>query len=209
MDNELKGEEKKLRQHIKPILIKGQPASINNPADIDYFKREHILTDKKTRKESLVDLRQPLKINFQGYAGFLTPEDEKNSSEGKTTLGVTISSPLIFFGEENKCEIFNDNQRSIVIKLKKELFLNREGYDELLVKVYKLANGGYGRSYYDISFEEVVETIAHELAHAVVNSIQSSYEGEKKGGHGKLHDEITERMEEMIRKSSEFSEFET
>ncbi|CAG8527376.1 9708_t:CDS:2 [Ambispora gerdemannii] len=63
------------------------------------------------------------------------------------------------------------------------------------------------RTYHDICFEEVVETIAHELAHAVVNSIRTSYEGEEKGGHGRLFHDLMERIEKMMRKTSEFSDF--
>jgi hypothetical protein len=47
------------------------------------------------------------------------------------------------------------------------------------------------------------------LAHAVVNSIHGEYFGEYdgKGGHGKVHDDFTERIEEMIIKSNDFSKF--
>jgi len=54
-----------------------------------------------------------------------------------------------------------------------------------------------------------VETIAHELAHAIVNSIKANYDGEKEGGHGKFFYDIMEEIEEMIKDSPDFPEFET
>ena len=58
----------------------------------------------------------------------------------------------------------------------------------------------------DISEESLLNTIAHELAHAVINSTRYEYEP-KNGGHGDLHDDYTDKIEEMIRTSLLWEEF--
>ncbi|CAG8456775.1 27246_t:CDS:10 [Gigaspora margarita] len=106
-----------------------------------------------------IDLSKPLELAFKGYTGFLTPEQLKGSTEGTMTFGLTTTSPNSTFssGEKGK-------------KVP-------HGYDEctLAIKIDQKK----GRTYYDISFGQVVETISHELAHAVINSIKGEYDGER------------------------------
>ena len=125
------------------------------------------------------------------------------------TLGVTLSSePIILKDEKNQNEFkcFFQNIRSISIKLSKELFFNRLGYNVWVNQLNERENLTT-----DISFDQVIETIAHELSHAVVNSIHGEYFGEYDGkrGHGKIHDDFTRRIEKMIKEDIDFLEFKT
>jgi hypothetical protein len=232
MDNKLFPENGEVRdwEYLRPVLIKGQKVDPDSPANISYFKKVHELVDKDGSKK-IVDLRAPVvRVDFQGYDGFLTPEDEKGSSEGSTTLGITLTKDEIMNwgweaqenGQvlgENRCLFLENNYRPIKIRLKKILFFNREGYDEWINGVSQ-KDQKTSHNYFDISWDQVVETIAHELAHAVINSLQpnksqklneygSSYWGERGGGHGELHDNFQKRIEGMMKESSEFQEFET
>lgn len=131
--------EVKLTEYIEPCYIGGQEVKkVNddyNPADIDHFRKLYELEDKETGAKEKVDLRQPLELKFWGYTGFLGQEDLKKSEEGKETYGVTISTPVSEIGCKDKkdgdvCKINSKNRRWIEIKLKRELFFNRLGYEE-------------------------------------------------------------------------------
>jgi len=198
------------------VLINGRKASKDSPDDVNHFKTVHHIKEQNGEKWTL-DLRgyKPVDVVFKGYAGFLTKEDKKDSTEGKKTFGLTLSDPVTSLATKDENEkiidevkIVGRNHRSITIKLKKKLFFNREGYDEWLTDVYQTDKQS-GRNYFDICWEEVIETIAHELAHAVINSLCGKYDGEKGGGHGRLHDEFQKRIEKMIEKSDEYHEFKT
>ncbi|CAG8447573.1 11317_t:CDS:2 [Racocetra fulgida] len=164
-----------------------------------------IETDKTVAR-----LQQPLQVNFKGYKGFIRNKDEKEAQqeEGKTTLGITY---YYFVGDNNEGGETSfltygkvDDIRPIRIRLKKEMFLNRLGYEEFIIKLNE--KGGF--SYVDICFESVVDTIAHELAHAIVATFEFKYEGEEGGGHGKLFYDICKEIEVMIRADPKFEEFE-
>lgn len=206
----LSPQQKKLTEFIKPIWVGGKKVKNNySQEDIAFFRKEWVVENKKTGIEVRTDLSQPLQIKFNGYTGFLNQDDFKKSGEGKETFGVTISPPKVKMGKK-KYEWFlsePNNCRQIEIKLKKELFFNRLGYEEWIKSVKKTKNGKT-RNYFDICFGEVAETIAHELAHAVVNSIEGDYEGEEGGGHGELFYDLMEKIEKMMRKTPEFDAFE-
>ncbi|MDR1670871.1 MAG: hypothetical protein LBR43_04090 [Spiroplasmataceae bacterium] len=211
MREELKPEksEKILTKYIKPI-INGQ--EINNPSPEQTAKFERIwnyeITYGDKSKENIsVNLKFPLLVEFDGYGGFLSEEERNISHENSATLGVTKSpKPMLWDDGDNKFKFFSKNIISIVIKLRKEIFFNRLGYD---LWINKLDESGRKTST-DISFDQLVETIAHEIAHAVVSSLHGEYLGEYdgEGGHGKIHDDFTERVEKMIRGEPEFLEFE-
>ncbi|MEG7979353.1 MAG: hypothetical protein NY202_05750 [Mollicutes bacterium UO1] len=197
------------------MLINGRKVSKDSANNINYFKTIHRMKEEKSGEELIVDLRKPVEIVFRGYAGFLTKKDKKDSTEGKKTFGLTLSDPVTSLTTKDregkikdKVKIVGRNRRSITIKLKKKLFFNREGHDEWLTAVHGTSKQS-NRSYFDICWEEVIETIAHELAHAVINSLRGKYKGEEGGGHGKLHDDFQERIEKMIKASDEYSGFKT
>ncbi|CAG8531075.1 7029_t:CDS:2 [Cetraspora pellucida] len=136
-------------------------------------------------------------------------EKETQKEEGKTTLGITY---YYFVGDDNEeggeTSFLTygkvDDIKPIRIRLKKEMFLNRLGYEEFITKLNE--KGGF--SYVDICFESVVDTIAHELAHAIVATFEFKYEGKEGGGHGKLFYDICKEIEVMIREDPKFEEFE-
>jgi len=155
----------------------------------------------------------------------LTEKDKDNSGEGKEVFGLTKSEDRMFFYPDGATldekgenpiglipsgfylvKVFKDNCLKIKIGLEKKLFFNRLGHDEWLVKVKEKGT----RSYFDIHFEDVVDTIAHELAHAIVNTTRKDYQGQEGGGHGRFFYKIMNQIEEMIKNSpdSNFKEFE-
>lgn len=203
--------ERKLTKYIRPVLIGGQEVTELSSNEIARFQKvwKYQIEHKNGLEESVsVDLGQPLQIKFDGYGGFLNEKEKEVSQENSAVLGVTLSPGPITFPENkgtNEFKFFSKNVRPIVIKLRREMFFNRLGYN---IWINSLNNEGK-KSYLDISFEQVIETIAHELAHAVVNSLHGEYQGEYDGekGHGKAHDDLTDRIEEMMRNRANFSEF--
>lgn len=190
------------REWVKPLHIKGRKIDDPTEEDIAFFKNEPQFDIPKS----------PPPINFRGYTGFLDEQGLKNSAEGKTAVGVTNSKVFAnqgwteSDGSLDECTyVIKENE--IEIKLKQELFFNRLGHDEWISKVTKKGNSWSWNSL-DISFDQAVETIAHELSHAVINSTIVDYKGEEGGGHGILHREKERQIEEMMRNSPEFSEFE-
>jgi hypothetical protein len=124
--------EVKLTEYIVPLWVEGRKIEGEySRADIDHFRKEHKLKDEKG-EISYVDLRLPLDLQFLGYTGFLDPDDFPKSKEGTETFGVTFSTREMFIGEPNydQATVNENNRRWIEIKLKKELFFNRLGYEE-------------------------------------------------------------------------------
>jgi hypothetical protein len=199
--------EKILTEYIKPITIDGQKVTKISSNEIARFRKKLDYQEEKNGifNNGTIDLRNPLWIKFNGYGGFLNEQEKQSSHEDSTVLGVTLSpEPITLRSEKDEFKCFFQNTRPITIKLLREMFFNRLGYDIWVNDLNEKEN-----TTIDISFEQVVENIAHELAHAVVNSIHGEYFGEYdgKGGHGKVHDDFTERIEEMIIKSNDFSKF--
>jgi hypothetical protein len=104
--------------------------------------------------------------------------------------------------------------RFIDIRLKKEFLFNRgeEEWDEW-IEVNPEKNTFLST---DISWENVLETIAHELAHAVINKMMENYDqwqratgipGDGKG-HGELHTAYTQEIEALIKDHPKGKEFE-
>lgn len=208
---ELLRPEQILTEYIEPIAIEGREIKEPTKEDINYFKKiENKIgkngENKKDWEKTVAMFNQPLQITFNGYGGFITAEDSKTSEEGKETFGLTISDkPSVTSSwSTTAAKYFEKNCRNIVIKLKKELFFNRLGYEEWITDIDQKNNR---RTFFDICFEEVVETIAHELAHAIVNSIEFNYEGQEGGGHGALFHDFMEKIEKMIKNSPEYDEF--
>jgi hypothetical protein len=211
------------KHEFVPLIINRRKADPNSAADVNYFldEKNEVYTDIKEGKvglrgwkEMVSLLKQPFKaVNFEGYGGFISKKDKENSTEGKETFGLTNSTR---WGEQgwteenkNKNPIFtlkyvSKGVRDIVITFCKRLYLNRLGYEEWITDL----KASSSRQYFDISFEDVVETIAHELAHAIVATMKFEYEGQEGGGHGKLFYDVMEEIEEMMRNSPDFSEFE-
>ena len=83
----------------------------------------------------------------------------------------------------------------------KEIHLN-------ILFAYRLAglNSGIPNFAELFSFEELINTIAHELAHAIINTFWLNYEKEH-GGHGDLHDEYTDQIEDLIKTDPRYEEF--
>lgn len=199
--------EKILTEYIKPITIDGQKVTKISSNEIARFRKKLDYQELKNgiSDNGIIDLRNPLRIEFNGYGGFLNEQEEQSSHKKYSILGVTLSSePITLRSKKDEFKCFFQNTRSITIKLLRELFFNRLGYEVWISDLNEKENITI-----DISFGQVIENIAHELAHAVVNSIYGEYFGEYDGkdGHGKVHDDFTERIEEMIKKSNDFSEF--
>ena len=200
--------------HFEPVLIEGRPANINSSEDWNWFKKIENGKGKGNWEEFVANFKRPLEIVFEGYGGFITPQDLKNSSEAESCFGLTLANG---YGEQGwgkgggktstRWKGFSDNQRKIVIKLKKEFFLSRLGYEKLITNFEK-KDGSCSSSYFDICFDSVAETIAHELAHALINSIKVNYDGQEGGGHGSLFYDFMEQVEAMMRKTPEFNELE-
>ncbi|WNE40829.1 MAG: hypothetical protein mread185_000286 [Mycoplasmataceae bacterium] len=207
----LEQNEKVPTHYIKPISVGSQRNQNFYWSDIANFKKlweYRMKDDNGIEKNETVDLSQPLLIKFNGYGGFLNEEERKNSCENSSILGVTIfPKPITIRNNEKGIEfsIFYKNMLPIIIKLRKEIFFNRLGYNKWIT----FLNKDEGIRYLDISFGQVIETIAHELAHAVVTSLFGEYSGEYDGkGHGKIHDDFTKRIEAMMREDFDFYEFE-
>ncbi|WNE40269.1 MAG: Ribonuclease Y [Mycoplasmataceae bacterium] len=199
--------EKILTEYIKPITIDGQKVTKISSNEVARFRKKLDYQELKNgiSNDGIIDLRNPLWIKFNGYGGFLNEQEKQSSCENSSILGITLSSePITLRSEKDEFKCFFQNTRSITIKLLKEMFFNRLGYEFWISDLNEEEN-----TTIDISFDQVVENIAHELAHAVVNSVYGEYFGEYdgKGGHGKVHDDFTERIEKMIRKSNDFSKF--
>jgi hypothetical protein len=211
MEKELIRGEAKMTEYIWPTWIDGKKIDKPTPSQIARFREVHDYTNLDG-SSGRVDLARPLWLEFSGFAGFLRPKDLEESSEGRETWGLTLSTNatrIVRNGERGdpqytEWRFIVNNYRQIEIRLRKEFFFNRLSYNQWLVKV----KGG-NSSYYSINFDQVVETIAHELAHAIISSMKGEYDGEEGGGHGKYFYEVLDRMEKMIRKTPEFSEFET
>jgi len=201
---------KLLTHRFAPEMINGREVDPNSEENINYFLDLNNREGKKGWEESVALLRQPLKIDFQGYGGFVTKKDLENSSEGTETFGLTTcNKPIhqISWGSPavTSCSYFKEDTRWIVITLSKKLFFNRLGYEEWITDVKKEKNS---RNYYDICFESAVETIVHELAHSIVDAMLIKYDGEEGGGHGKLFYDLMEDIDKMVRETPEFKEFE-
>ncbi|KLL05341.1 MAG: hypothetical protein MRERV_2c088 [Mycoplasmataceae bacterium RV_VA103A] len=214
--------EGKLPRKFFPYRIEGRKIEtddIPSAEDFNYFLDVNNVKNRTGWKEAVARLQQPLQVNFKGYKGFIRKKDEKETvkEEGKTTLGITYyyhvgddkeSKDYKRYGWEDDTSFLTygkvDDIKPIRIRLKKEMFLNRLGYEEFITKLDE--KGGF--SYVDICFESVVDTIAHELAHAIVATFEFKYEGEEGGGHGKLFYDICKEIEVMIREDPEFNKFE-
>ena len=75
-----------------PLKINGREADPNSREDINYFLDAKNEEGKKEWRENvtlLSQLRQPPKIDFQGYGGFVDKKKLKESSEGTETFGLT------------------------------------------------------------------------------------------------------------------------
>ncbi|MCE8167778.1 MAG: hypothetical protein I3275_04060 [Candidatus Moeniiplasma glomeromycotorum] len=208
-----------LTEVIKPVVYNEK----GEPKEISAFPNERVLASLKKEwvyKDGVAfDLTKPLKNEFVGYNGFVDEENEKKSSEGSAVMGLTVplNSTAIIPNIENApstlyhARIFWKNHQKQAIRLKKELFFNRLGYDWWITKLGKEDKNNdkfANASRLDINFQQVVDTIAHELAHVLVNLTNFDYQGEEGGGHGKLFYEVMEEVEKMMRDSSEFIEFE-
>ncbi|CAI2177562.1 2442_t:CDS:10 [Funneliformis geosporum] len=164
-----------------------------------YPRLTEFVVPQKDGTSKTIDYSQTLKIKFNGYSGFLTEKEKKNSSEGKEVFGLTTSDGVSFVSDQNH-----------KVKLEKDTTNPVEG--SIIPSEYylvKTIGDNCGRTYHDICFEECLETMAHELAHAIVGNIKGEYEGEEGGGHGQLFYEIMKKIETMIKNSPDFSDFKT
>jgi hypothetical protein len=149
-------------------------------------KGKKFLVTRQGWKEMVAELKEPFRLEFKGYDGFIGPKEMDKSDESKETFGLTLFPSQRLGGDSDDIKEMDrvkySPNRIITIKFKKELYINRLGHNQLIKKLEK--NGS--QTYHDICFEEVVGTIAHELAHAIVMTMESEYDGEAGGGHGKL-----------------------
>lgn len=219
-------------KEIEPHVFRGEKInnhhSPNYNESLEYYKN-HFATRHVPRGEKLV--------KFVGFAGWLDNEDKKaEEKEGKSVLGTTNYKPGSKIpegeGESYKVEEGNIwwlpgdssvnicwlNIRPIEIRLKKELFLNykNNNYDEWISSLEKKGDKyrtNYSYKSLDISFDQVMDTIAHELAHAVIDAIMDDYNkyeehnGGDKRGHGPLHTRYNNEIRKMIDDSPEGREF--
>ena len=204
-----------LTRSFIPLKINGREADPNSREDINYFLDAKNEEGKKGWRENITflsQLRQPPKIDFQGYGGFVDKKKLKESSEGSETFGLTTCNAESLGWGDNKSPTetsyiyLKEGCRWIVITLSKKLFLNRLGYEEWITDTKKENNN---RTYYDICFEAAAETIIHELAHSIVDVMKFHYDGEEGGGHGKLFYDLMEDIEKIVKNSPEFEEFKT
>jgi hypothetical protein len=118
--------------------------------EIKLFKKTHTFRVDNYGNTKDQDLTKPLKIDFQGYYGFLTPEDKKGSSEGSETFGLTKTEEGRVAPGNNESRdmddegnpknypphpqfssfgFVNDGIRPIKIGFEKKMFFNRLGYE--------------------------------------------------------------------------------
>ncbi|CAI2181524.1 20004_t:CDS:10 [Funneliformis geosporum] len=156
-------EELKKQEQIQ----KGKKVTELTPELINEYKKKSVFQQKDGTSKT-IDYSQTLKIKFNGYSGFLTEKEKKNSSEGKEVFGLTTSDGVSFVSDQNH-----------KVKLEKDTTNPVEG--SIIPSEYYLVKTIGGRTYHDICFEECLETMAHELAHAIVGNIKGEYEGEEGG----------------------------
>lgn len=216
-----KDKEEREAMWVDPIMVKSElTTDTNRQQHIAYIKsRKFKIHDENNE---LHEYPQPLKDGFLGFTDVLSKKEEKDQAEKEgTLLGLTISEkdkyPIIslskdYHDPEEKDKFTNfycyPYPLPIRIKLKKEFFFGRKGedYDEWIDSIEKKENGQTWWTPVDISFEMLIETIAHELAHAVIETSRFKY-AENNGGHGPLHNDYTTRIRKMIENSSEYKEF--
>lgn len=204
----------KLRENLWPTW--------ENAKKIEEPTEAQIKAWKKMYKRDVGDLSKPPTVEFEGCWGFLTEEDKKDSSEGTETWGLTkpfsnvyrvVPSGSLDLKEDEEKAAFpgfkeflylEKNRYKTGVGFEKKLFFGRLGYEEWITDLDK-----EGRWHsFDTCFDEAIETIAHELAHTIVNTARFEYDGEEGGGHGKLFYDLLKEIEEMIKKSPDFPEFE-
>ncbi|CAI2194089.1 5481_t:CDS:2, partial [Funneliformis geosporum] len=173
--NEL-GKYPPLKEFVVPIYHKGEKVTKLTPELINEYKTE-VEFEEKDGTNKIIDYGMPLKIEFDGYSGFLTEEEKKNSGEGKETFGLTTSTGTNF--------IYNPKHK---VKLDEKTNEPVEG--SLIPRDYYLVKA-ICNNFRDIKigFEkkmffnrlECLETMAHELAHAIINTFEGDYKGEEGG----------------------------
>jgi hypothetical protein len=146
-----------LSEYIYPHWIKGKKVELKDgenpsPDQTKRFKTEHKIGLEDGTTKIIDDLTKPFTLDFEGYYGFLTDEDKKDSSEGKETFGLTKTEGINGYYSSMICESDTDkkgnpkvqppssnffsfsyhvgNTRKIKIGLEKRLFFNRLGYEE-------------------------------------------------------------------------------
>src|SRR5256885_15865681 len=101
-------EEIKLTEYIKPLFVKGQDVKRKfSSADVDVFRKKFDFKDEFDNITESIDLRQPLRIEFMGYDGFLTLKDIEDTEEGKETFGITDSTRVREMGSKVQKEGIN------------------------------------------------------------------------------------------------------
>ena len=181
---------------IRPKKVKGRTTT-----------KETLTSDIEKCKKIFPETKKA-GIEFKGFGGWLTEEEKGEKEKDNTTLmGLCTNDG----GKKAKWEklwgkvtICYWNQLYLSIKLKPELFFFRHNswVDKTRInpKTGKPLQIKIGR-------EELIETIAHELAHAVINTILIDGKVAKldEGGHGDLHDDLTDRIEQFIKRSDEYT----
>ncbi|MCE8162632.1 MAG: hypothetical protein I3273_02350 [Candidatus Moeniiplasma glomeromycotorum] len=199
--------EEKADWNIDPLMINGKPADpANRHADVNYIvSLNHSFTDRESQKIYQV---QREKLNWKGFQGFFAQEEVSSSKEGMHTMGYTDRPGGAWNSDLNGTQFKFAPSGDLFIKLKKELLFNRQNryYDGWITDFKETEDGRITYHHLNISEENFLNTAAHEIAHAVIESIRVGYNASE-GGHGTLHDEYTDQIEEMIKKDKEYEKF--
>ncbi|MCE8158983.1 MAG: hypothetical protein I3270_00665 [Candidatus Moeniiplasma glomeromycotorum] len=194
--------EEKTPWNIWPVKIEGKPANhVNLKAEINYIINKY---------NERLNFQFPTH-GWKSFTGYDVEAGERNK-EGSYTMGLTVRGPkdalyLPFAGDGDRDEFWYFEKPLVSeIRLKRELLFSRQNryYTEWITGFDKEKDNWDGSL--DISEDCLLNTIAHELAHAVINALQYHY-GKDNGGHGDLHDDYTDKIEEMIKASPLYEKF--
>ncbi|RHZ35578.1 hypothetical protein [endosymbiont GvMRE of Glomus versiforme] len=202
-------------ESIDPKIFKGKIISSTKASEyLKYFQ------------SNFQQLRE-FQVKFKGFKGFIVDKKEKKTVKQGATFTSDkkklVYEGLVFYDKDennilkevsyydsDKTSLCYYKERTIEIKLRKELLFNRKGYQEWITNVQNEEKTIRWNSS-DISWDKgILETIAHELAHALIDSILINYNNyEKTDGehHGPLHKKYTFMISEMIMKSAEGRKF--